>query len=125
MVWDRSRKAPAVVTRDDAGVDVQGVDAQLRYRGKVKLKDGRQIEVRTSFDLLAQYLDENMTPVLVEKITGAPAKAVVALAEEIARNPEKTLFPGIRPANPGLIGHAPLSLRRGRPAAVSRRRAAG
>lgn len=31
----------------------------------------------------------------------------------------------IRPANPGLIGHAPLSLRRGRPAAVSRRRAAG
>jgi nitrate reductase alpha subunit len=51
MVWDRSRKAPAVVTRDDAGVDAQGVDAQLRYRGKVKLKDGRQIEVRTSFDL--------------------------------------------------------------------------
>jgi nitrate reductase alpha subunit len=93
MVWDRSRKAPAVVTRDDAGVDAQGVDAQLRYRGKVKLKDGQQIEVRTSFDLLAQYLDENMTPALVEKITGAPAKAVVALAEEIAKNPEKTLFP--------------------------------
>jgi nitrate reductase alpha subunit len=69
------------------------VDAQLRYRGKVKLKDGQQIEVRTSFDLLAQYLDENMTPALVEKITGAPAKAVVALAEEIAKNPEKTLFP--------------------------------
>src|SRR5262249_32653363 len=59
---------------------------------RVKLKDGKEIEARTHFSLLAQYLNENMTPAQVEKITGAPAKSIEALAAQIARNPEKTLF---------------------------------
>ena len=71
----------------------QGIDPELRYKGKVRLKDGREQEVRSSFDLLAQYLNENMTPALASGVCGAPAAAIQKLAEEIARNPERTLFP--------------------------------
>jgi len=94
LVWDKKKNALAVVTRDDVGgaYKARGLDADLRAQKKVKLLDGTEVEVRTSFSLLAEYLDANMTPAQVEQITGAPAAAVSGLAEQIAKNPEKTLF---------------------------------
>jgi len=94
MVWDAARKAAVTVTRDDFGpaFDALGVKPDLRGRGSVKLADGAKVEVRTVFDLTEQYLKDNMTPAHAEKITGAPAAAVEALARQIAANPEKTLF---------------------------------
>ncbi|MBL8610324.1 MAG: molybdopterin-dependent oxidoreductase [Myxococcales bacterium] len=94
VVWDGKAKKAVTVTRDDwgPGFERKNVAVDLLATAKVKLKDGKEVEVRTGLSLLAQYLDENMTPAQVEKITGAPAKAVEALAEQIAKNPEKTMF---------------------------------
>ncbi len=95
VVWDAKKKAPAAVTRDDWGPGFErlGLQVDLEAKQKVKLVDGATVEVRTGFSLLSEYLDKNMTPQQVEKITGAPAKAIMSLAEQIAKNPEATTFP--------------------------------
>lgn len=95
MVWDAKKKVLAPVTRDDWGPAFAKLALQpdLEAKQKVKLLDGSTVEVRTSFSLLAEYLNQNLSPAQVEKITGAPAKAIMALAEQIAKNPEKTTFP--------------------------------
>lgn len=87
-------KKLVAVTRDDWGpqFDKMGVTPDLRAKMEVKLRDGKSVEVRTIFDLTKQYLDDNLTPDQAEKVTGAPAKAIVSLAQQIAKNPEKTLF---------------------------------
>jgi len=89
LIWDGTKLV--VVTRDEFGKAFAGKPV-LDAVQKVKLKDGKEVEVRTHLSLLAQYLDDNMTPAQVERITGAPAKAIEALAEQIAKNPEKTTF---------------------------------
>ncbi len=91
MMWDKKKNAMVPVTRDEWGKGYNG-EPELRVSKKVKLLDGKEVEVRTGFDLLVEYLDKNMTPAQVEAITGAPAKAITSLAELIAKNPEKTLF---------------------------------
>ncbi|MBI2392335.1 MAG: molybdopterin-dependent oxidoreductase [Deltaproteobacteria bacterium] len=94
VIWDGKSKKPVAITRDDVGdaFDKRGLAPDLRATQKVKLKGGSEVEVRTGLSLLAEYLDANMTPAQTERITGAPAKATEALAEQIAKNPEKTLF---------------------------------
>ena len=91
VAWDKKSKKPLAVTRDEVGNAFKG-DVDLRYSGKVKLVDGKEVEVRTSLSLLEQYLNDNLTPEQTEKVTGCPKAAVVALAEQIAKNKEKTLF---------------------------------
>lgn len=81
----------AVVTRDQVGKAYRG-RPELEATRTVKLKAGGEVVVRTHFSLLAQYLNENMTPSQVERITGAPARAIEGLGEQIARNPEATTF---------------------------------
>lgn len=95
VVWNTAKKALVPVTRDDMGKQFAAlkVTPDLRYRGQVTLVTGESIEVRTQFDLLAEYLDANLTPEQTERITGAPAKAIISLAEDIAKNPEKTIIP--------------------------------
>lgn len=95
MVWDTRSGKLATVTRDDVGpaFDRRGLSPDLHAVKTVKLKDGKEVEVRTHFSLLEQYLNDNMTPAQVEKITGAPARAIESLAEQIAQNPEKTTIP--------------------------------
>ena len=94
VVWDRKKKALAAVARDDVGDAFvrRGLDPDLLASQEVKLLDGKTVEVRTGLSLLKEYLDASMTPAQVEKITGAPAKAIASLAEQIAKNPEKTAF---------------------------------
>ena len=95
VVWNAAKKALTPITRDEMGKTFvkTGVKPDLRYRGSVTLVSGETVEVRTQFDLLAEYLDANLTPEQTEKVTGAPASAVIALAEDIAKNPEKTIIP--------------------------------
>ncbi|MBL8921388.1 MAG: molybdopterin-dependent oxidoreductase [Myxococcaceae bacterium] len=95
VVWNAAKKAIAPVTRDEFGKTFTkaGVKPDLRYKGSLTLTSGETVEVRTQFDLLAEYLDANLTPEQTERITGAPAKAIISLAEDIAKNPEKTLIP--------------------------------
>ncbi|MFN8370704.1 MAG: molybdopterin-dependent oxidoreductase [Bacteriovoracaceae bacterium] len=68
------------------------MEPDLSFTGKIKLKDGKEIKVRTVFNLIEEYLNENFTPEQTEHVTGAPRKAVISLAEAIYKNPEKTLF---------------------------------
>jgi len=93
-VWDRGQKRLAVVPRDHVGpgFDRTGLKPDLMAARTIRLADGKEVEVRPHFALLQQYLDDNMTPADVERITGAPAAAIEALAAQIAANPEHTLF---------------------------------
>ncbi len=91
-VWDSKTNKVAVVTRDDWGpaFERRGITPDLAASQTVQLADGTSVQVRSHLSLLAQYLDDNLTPAQVEKITGAPAAAIEALAAQIAQNPEKT-----------------------------------
>jgi nitrate reductase / nitrite oxidoreductase, alpha subunit len=92
VIYDAKRARLVAVNRDQVGAKAKGLTPDLRASRTVKLKDGTSVEVRTHLSLLAEYLDANMTPAQVAQITGAPAAAIVGLAEQIAKNPEKTLF---------------------------------
>lgn len=91
VVWDKKTKKLAAVTRDEWGPHFK-LDPELSVKKTVKLVDGAEVEVRSGFELLREYLDNNLTPAQCEAITGAPAKAISRLADDIAKNPEKTLF---------------------------------
>jgi len=82
------------ITRDDWGKNFEnkGINPNIRINKSIKLLDGKEIKVRTVFDLMEEYLNENFTPEQTEKVTTAPAKAIISLAEQIAKNPEKTLI---------------------------------
>ena len=94
VIVDAAQKTLVAVSRDHVGkgFDALHITPDLTATRTLKLKDGKEVEVRTHFSLLKQYLDANLTPAQVEKITGAPAAAVESLARQIAKNPEKTLF---------------------------------
>ncbi|MFZ5889462.1 MAG: molybdopterin-dependent oxidoreductase [Myxococcota bacterium] len=94
VVWDQRSKKLVAITRDDVGAVFarRGIQVDLMASRRVRLRDGNEVEVRSGMSLLAEYLDQNMTPAQVEQITGAPAAAIEGLAAQIARNPEKTLF---------------------------------
>lgn len=91
MVWDKKKNALVPVARDQFGPK-NTAEPDLEASKKVKLLDGTEVEVRTGFSLLKEYLDANLTPAQTEAITGAPARAISALAANIAANPERTLF---------------------------------
>ncbi len=92
VIVDARTKKLAAITRDQVGPRAATTAPELRVTRTVKLADGKEVEVRTHFGLLAQYLDDNMTPAQVSQITGAPATAIESLAHQIAANPEKTTF---------------------------------
>ena len=94
LVIDKKTGKPVVVTRDEMGklFTAKGITPDLGATKQLTLVDGTRVKVRTVFSLTEEYVNENFTPEQTEKVTGAPASAVIALAENIARNPEKTLF---------------------------------
>ena len=94
VAWDRSRNQPVALGHDLVGerFDKAAVDAALEGRFDVTTIDGARIEVRTVFELTRQYLDQNMSPEQVEKVTWAPAAATRNLAREIAAARGQTLI---------------------------------
>jgi nitrate reductase alpha subunit len=93
VVWDTALKAPAPVSRDDIGKYflARGVEPALEGRFEVEI-DGQKVEVRPVFDLIRQHLRDTWSLENTTKVTWAPASAVQSLAQEIAANPEHTLF---------------------------------
>ena len=91
VVWDARAKAPKVVTRDDVGEDFWKlkIDPALGGTYQVKAVDGKAIEVRPLFQVYLEFFEANYRPDLAEKITGVPAKTIVALAREIAALPKQ------------------------------------
>ncbi|MCM2280186.1 MAG: molybdopterin-dependent oxidoreductase [Oligoflexia bacterium] len=94
VVWDAKTKRPVAVTRDDWGPNFTKTGAQpdLRASRKIKLLDGKEVQIRTIFSLTEEYLNRNMTPPQVSKITGAPIEGIVSLAKQIAQAREGTIF---------------------------------
>lgn len=94
LIWDEKQNKPAPLSRNDYGIryQVKGIKAALEGSFKIKLADGKEIEVRPVLDLLKQYIFENFDPQTVSAITWAPAEGIEAVAKELADNRGKTLF---------------------------------
>lgn len=94
MVWDKKNKKAVPVSRDAYGAHFKktGIFTDLDVKTTVKLLNGQVVTVRTTFNLMKEYLNKNMTPKQTAAITGAPASAIESLAAQIAQNKEKTLF---------------------------------
>ncbi|MFQ5941645.1 MAG: molybdopterin-dependent oxidoreductase, partial [Nitrososphaerales archaeon] len=83
VVWDKVTNKPATVTRDDVGVwfDKLGVDPALDGTFNVKLVDGKEIEVKTIFQLYKEqcaYYDLDK----VHDITGTPKELIPRFARD-------------------------------------------
>ncbi len=93
VVWDLKRNGPVAVGHDQVGdhFDSLGLDPALTGTFEVTTVDGKRVQVRPVFDLTRQYLDENMTPDKVSKLTWAPEEAIRVLARDIAGSGGRTL----------------------------------
>ena len=94
VVWDETANKPVAVGHDQMGEHFAslGIKPALTGQFTVETVDGRTVEVRPGFDLMRQYLDDNMTPDKVRALTWAPEQAVVDLAREIAASGGRTLI---------------------------------
>ncbi len=94
MVWDATKNAPAMVSRDMVGdfFDKAKINPALEGTFEVTLADGKKIKCRPAFDLIKQYTLDNFSPAATEQMTWAPAAAVENLAREIAAANGKTLI---------------------------------
>ncbi len=94
VVIDKKTGKLTPVSRDDYGKKhkEKGVHADLFATREVTLLDGKKVKVRTVFALMKEYLNSNFTPDQTSKITGAPKKAIISLAEQMAANPEGTII---------------------------------
>ncbi|MBI2314250.1 MAG: molybdopterin-dependent oxidoreductase [Betaproteobacteria bacterium] len=95
VVWDTKANKPVAVGHDHVGdhFDKLGVDPALTGTFEVTTADGKKVKVRPVFDLTKQYLDDNMTPDKVEKLTWAPQAATRSLARDIGKSEGRTLIP--------------------------------
>ncbi len=94
MVWDLRSNSLKVLTRDDYGERMfqKGIDPALEGTFKVKLADGKEVEVRPVFDLIKQYVLENFDPDTVSEITWAPKEGIIQIARDFAEHAGKTLI---------------------------------
>ncbi len=94
VVWDAKSRRPAAISHDQVGdhFDKLGLEPALTGSFEVTLADGRKVQVRPVFDLTRQYLDANMTPDKVSRLTWAPRQAILSLARDIARSGGQTLI---------------------------------
>jgi nitrate reductase alpha subunit len=85
VVWDSKSGAPKAVTRDMVGETFarSGIDPQLDFRGKVKLADGSEVEVATSWNLYQVHLKDYDLDT-VSEITSAPKELIQQLARDLA-----------------------------------------
>ncbi|MFN8122934.1 MAG: molybdopterin-dependent oxidoreductase [Thermoleophilia bacterium] len=91
VVWDRRRRKPIVISRDQVGARMPA-DAALEGTFRVRLADGEQVEVRPVFDLLKQYLDDSFDLQTTAEVCNVPPSAIRSLARQIAANRGKTLL---------------------------------
>ncbi len=94
VVWNVKDNKPEAVSRDEIGGKWKDrkVDVALEGEVEVTLKDGTKVKCKPSFDLIKQYILDNFDPKTVSEMTWAPVEGIQAIAREIAKNPEKTLF---------------------------------
>ncbi|MXV61900.1 molybdopterin-dependent oxidoreductase [Natronorubrum sp. JWXQ-INN-674] len=91
VVRDEDAEEFVPVTRDEIGDDFD-VPASLEGTFEVETVEGDTVEVRTVFDLLAEYLESTWDADSVAEVTGASPDAVESLAEDIGTSHESTLL---------------------------------
>ncbi len=84
VVWDEKAKAMREVTRDDMGASMaaKGIAAALAGTWKVKLVDGKEVEVATLWTLYQTHLKDYDLDTVGE-ITHAPKELIRRLAQDI------------------------------------------
>ncbi len=94
VIWDEISGKPVPVSHDHVGEHFAKLGLKPALDGKftVTTNDGKVVEVRTVFDLTREYLDTNMTPAQVAKISWAPEQAIFNLAREVAASGGHTLL---------------------------------
>jgi nitrate reductase alpha subunit len=85
-VWDEEADKVAFISREEMGEKL-GVTAALEGAYKVKLADGKEVEVLTVLEMYKRHL-KDYDLATVEEITGAPADLVRRLAEDIWQTTE-------------------------------------
>lgn len=80
-VWDQDRQQVAFISRDEVGQNL-AVPAALEGAYRVRLADGKEVEVLTVLEMYKRHLKDYDLKT-VEEISGAPAELVRRLAEDI------------------------------------------
>ncbi|MBI4558400.1 MAG: molybdopterin-dependent oxidoreductase, partial [Candidatus Hydrogenedentes bacterium] len=85
VVWDEAANEPRALTRDDVGKRMaeKGIKPALTGTFKVKLVDGKEIEVATLWTLYQTHLNDYDLDTVCE-ITHAPKNLVEQLAKDLA-----------------------------------------
>ena len=85
VIWDARRTARCAITRDDVGESMakKGSDPALEGNFKIKLADGKEVEVATLWTLYQAHLKDYDLDTVVE-ITQAPKAMIEQLAQDIA-----------------------------------------
>ncbi|HHT9125998.1 MAG TPA: molybdopterin-dependent oxidoreductase [Candidatus Brocadiia bacterium] len=84
-VWDKKVGEIKAITRDDIGENLfkKDIDPVLEGKAKVKLVDGKEVEVATLFELYKVHLRDYDLDT-VQEITGAPKELIERLANDFA-----------------------------------------
>jgi nitrate reductase / nitrite oxidoreductase, alpha subunit len=93
VMWDQTSNKLVPVSCDRVGdhFEALGIDPALTGNFRIRLANGEEVEARPVFDLTKQYLDENMTPAQVHRLSWAAEEAIVNLARRIGANRGRTL----------------------------------
>ena len=85
VVWDKKTNGLKAITRDDVGknLSAKGIDPVLEWKGKVKLADGKEVELMTLFEMYKIHLKDFHLDA-VHEITHAPKDLIMRLAKDIA-----------------------------------------
>ncbi len=84
VVWDARKNAPAAISRDDVGgrMESKGIDPALAGTWKVKLVDGKEVEVTTLWSLYQIHLKDYDLDTVAD-ITHSPKAMIERLARDI------------------------------------------
>jgi nitrate reductase / nitrite oxidoreductase, alpha subunit len=85
VVWDAKTNQPRAIHRDQVGGRLKeaGIDPALEGTWKVKLVDGKEVEVKTAWTLYQTHLKDYDLET-VSEITSAPKEMIERLAKDIA-----------------------------------------
>src|SRR5262245_40935053 len=85
VVWDAKTNSPKAINRDTVGAQLTatGIDPAVDFKGKIKLADGSEIEVATSWNLYQVHLKDYDVDTVAE-VTSAPKDLIQQLAKDIA-----------------------------------------
>ncbi|MCC7447416.1 MAG: molybdopterin-dependent oxidoreductase [Anaerolineae bacterium] len=85
VVHDAKTNKLVAITRDDVGavMDSKGIDPSLDWSGKVKLNDGKEVEVLTLWSMYREHLKDYDIDTVAD-ITHAPKDMIIRLANDIA-----------------------------------------